>query len=122
MTAPDDAVAGPLSASEISAPETMVVGSVASLLPVSESPAVGTEARRLTEPDTVVWISATSVAVSAVSSAGTLQTTAVGPVAGVGVQPVIVPVAPVNVVPAGTSNVIVVGDERSKPLLLTEMA
>ena len=56
---------------------------------------------------------------AAAARAGTVQTTVAGPVAGVGAQPVMVPVAPVKTVPAGMARLIVVAGDAVKLLLST---
>jgi hypothetical protein len=76
---------------------------------VSVSSALGMLAVKLMVEGVLASTLAASEAIAPGARDGTEQVTVAAPVAGVGVQPVIVPVPPVNVAVAGMASVSVVG-------------
>ena len=87
---PDCAVAGPEMVRLMSAPCVTVVDWETSLFCGWRSPSMGTNASTVIVPGVLVRTLARSVAASPPASAGRLQVTVAGPLAGTGAQPVIV--------------------------------
>ena len=119
MMPPARAEAGPASCNRMLAPAVTVVDCPATLLEPSGSFAVGIDTLTVYVPDAVVRMFTADDTRPSGASAGTVHTTVAGPVAGVGAQPVMVPVAPVKTVPAGMARLIVVAGDAVKVLLST---